>query len=76
MSGVTVGSPVTIRGTVSDQSAGQTCLGIPAKGSPAISDASMSSWMEYLYQQKPQPANATGVPVTLSILTQTTTHTS
>ena len=67
LSGATAGSPITIRGTVTDQSAGQTCLGIPAKGTPAISDASMSGWMEYLYQEKPKPADTTGVPVTLSV---------
>ncbi len=60
-----VGNVVTIQGTVTDQSPGQTCLGIPAKGTPAVSDASMSQWMEYLYMQKPMPSNATGVAVTL-----------
>ena len=37
-------------------------------GVPAVSDASMSSWMEYVYMQKPKPTNATGVPVTLSVI--------
>ena len=60
-----VGNVVTIQGTVTDQSPGQTCLGIPAAGTPAISDASMEQWMEYLYMQKPMPTNATGVPVML-----------
>ncbi len=59
------GSPTTIQGTVTDQSPGQTCLGIPAAGTPAVSDESMSRWMEYLYQQQPKPTNTTGVPVTL-----------
>jgi hypothetical protein len=40
-------------------------LGIPAAGTPAISDESMSAWMEYLYMQQPKPDNATGVPVSL-----------
>jgi hypothetical protein len=61
-----VGNIVTVQGTVTDQSPGQTCLGIPAAGTPAISDASMSAWMEYLYMQQPEPLNATGVPVTLT----------
>ena len=65
---VPMGAQVVITGTVTDQSAGQTCLGIPAKGTPAISDESMSAWMEYLYMQQPKPDNATGVPVTLSVL--------
>ena len=61
-------SSVLIQGTITDQSPGQTCLGIPAAGTPAVSDASMSQWMEYLYMQKPKPTNATGVPVTLTAL--------
>ncbi len=59
------GSSVIIEGTVTDQSPGQTSLGIPAAGTPAISDASMSAWMQYLYLQQPMPTNATGVTVTL-----------
>ncbi len=59
---------ILIKGTVTDQSPGQTCLGIPAAGTPAISDTSMSAWMEYLYMQQPKPDNATGVPVTLSYI--------
>jgi outer membrane protein assembly factor BamB len=59
---------IQIKGTVTDQSPGNTCLGIPAAGTPAIDDASMSRWMEYLYMQSPKPTNATGVPVTLSVV--------
>jgi len=59
------GNAITIQGSVTDQSPGQTCLGIPAVGTPAVSDASMTQWMEYLYEQTPMPTNATGVPVTL-----------
>ena len=50
---------ITITGSVTDQSEGQ-------KGKPAISDVDMSSWMEYLKMQQPFPANAKGVPVTLT----------
>ena len=32
-------------------------------GVPAVSDASMSDWMEYVYMQKPKPTNTTGVEV-------------
>jgi len=59
------GDQFTISGTVTDQSPGQTCLGIPAAGTPAISDDSMTAWMEYLYMQDQMPTNATGVPVQL-----------
>jgi hypothetical protein len=59
------GSNVLIEGTVTDQSPGQTCLGIPAAGTPAIGDLYMKPWMEYLYMQQPMPTNATGVGVQL-----------
>ena len=61
-------SKILITGTVTDQSPGQTCLGIPAAGTPAISDDSMSAWMAYLYEQSPKPTNATGVQVTLTAI--------
>ncbi len=57
---------ILIKGSVTDQSPGQTCLGIPAAGTPAISDADMSEWMEYLYMQQPKPTEATGVTVHLT----------
>jgi outer membrane protein assembly factor BamB len=59
MSSVTAGSVITVKGTVTDQSAG-------AKDTPCISDADMGSWMEYLYMQKPMPSNVVGVPVFLT----------
>jgi hypothetical protein len=59
---------ILIEGSVTDQSPGQTCLGIPAAGTAAISDESMSAWMEYLYMQQPKPTNATGVTVHLTAL--------
>jgi outer membrane protein assembly factor BamB len=62
------GTSMLITGTVTDQSPGDTCLGFPAKGTPAIADASMTAWMEYLYQQQPKPNNATGVPVQLFVV--------
>jgi hypothetical protein len=65
---ITLGSSLVIRGTVTDQSPGDTCLGIPAAGTPAVSDESMTTWMEYLYQQKPQPTNATGVKVNIAVI--------
>jgi hypothetical protein len=59
---------VLLQGSVTDQSPGETCLGIPAAGTPAIADESMSLWMEYLYMQKPKPTNATGVSVHLTAI--------
>jgi hypothetical protein len=52
-----LGTSVLIEGTVTDQSPG-------AKGTPAISDADMSAWMEYVYMQQSMP-NAEGVKVKL-----------
>jgi hypothetical protein len=59
------GASVMITGTVTDQSPGTTARG-PQAGTPAIDDAYMKQWMEYLYAQKPKPMNATGVPVMLT----------
>ena len=51
---------VIIRGTVMDNSPGTQSddmkLRFP-KGVPAISDASMSDWMLYVYKQFAQPTN-------------------
>jgi len=41
--------------------------GVPAAGTPAVSDASMTQWMEYLYEQQPMPTNAIGVPLTVTV---------
>ena len=65
------GSPVVIRGTVMDVSAGTTQTqqaGQFPNGVPVSSDASMKDWMGYVYQQKPIPTNFTGVQVTVDVL--------
>jgi hypothetical protein len=59
--GVAQGTSVLLQGTVMDQSPAQ-------KGTPAISDDSMTAWMEYVNMQKLKPDNATGVPVTLTAI--------
>jgi hypothetical protein len=69
--GVTTATPITITGTVTDISAGTQQQAQAANfpnGLPCVSDASMTPWMEYVYMQQPCPTNATGVPVTLSVL--------
>jgi len=64
---VPLGTSVMIRGTVTDQT--------PAsKDTPAISDASMAAWMEYLHMQKPKPTNATGVTVQLTAIADGNTY--
>ncbi len=69
--GVDQGKAVVISGTILDFSAGTQQDALKANypyGVPAISDASQSAWMNYLYQQQPMPTNATGVPVTINVL--------
>jgi hypothetical protein len=66
-----LGSPIIIRGTVMDISAGtqqnEQKADFP-NGVPCVSDASQSAWMQYVYMQKPEPAHVIGVPVTISVL--------
>jgi hypothetical protein len=66
----TLGSSVTITGTVTDQTPyGRRNinggLDFSLKGTPAISDACMDAWMEYMFHQRPMPLDAYGVDVTL-----------
>jgi len=63
-----LGTSILIKGTVTDQSPGDTCLGVPAAGTPAVSDEYMTEWMEYLYMQKPCPTYYEGVDVKLEVL--------
>jgi hypothetical protein len=66
-----LGKQVLIKGMVTDIAAGTTQEEQAARfpqGVPAVSDESMKAWMEYVYMQKPRPANATGVEVTLAVL--------
>ena len=63
-------SPIVITGRVTDISAGANQEAVAANfpnGLPAVSDASMSQFMETVYMQQPMPNNVTGVPVTISV---------
>jgi len=65
------GSPVVIKGTVTDISAGTKQNEQAARfphGVPAVSDASMEDWMGYIYEKRPLPTTVVGVTVTLSVL--------
>jgi hypothetical protein len=65
------GSSILIEGTVMDTSGGTSQDIITTRfpeGLPAVSDDSMSAWMEYAYMQQNRPTNATGVPVALSVI--------
>jgi hypothetical protein len=69
--GVTTSTPITISGTVMDISAGSQQEAVAANfphGLPCVSDASMTQFMEAVYEQQPMPTNITGVPVTINVL--------
>jgi outer membrane protein assembly factor BamB len=57
---VNQGSSILIEGTVMDLSPAQP-------NTPAVSDDSMTGWMEYLHMQQPAPTNTTGVPVLIFV---------
>jgi hypothetical protein len=66
-----LGSSVLIEGNVIDLSSGTTQAEQAARfptGVPAVSDESMSDWMQYVYMQKPRPDNTVGVPVSLDVI--------
>jgi hypothetical protein len=68
-----IGSSVMITGTVTDQTTtgrrnANYNFDFTLQGTPAISDASMGRWMEYMFENQAKPTNATGVPVALSAI--------
>jgi hypothetical protein len=71
MAGIVQGQSFVIQGTVMDNSPGTTQSSIALRfpsGVPAVSDASESAWMEYVYQQRPFPTNTTGVTVDITLI--------
>ena len=69
--GVPQGTSVIISGSVLDVSPGTNDDTIKMRfpdGVPAMSDASQSDWMLYVYKQFTMPASATGVDVQLSVV--------
>ena len=69
LTAVTAGQSIVIRGTVTDISGGAKQLVADGKFNivPAVADANMVEWMEFLYMQKPMP-NANGVQVKLTAI--------
>jgi outer membrane protein assembly factor BamB len=68
-----LGSSIILTGTVTDQTPyGRRTitdnLDFSLKGTPAIGDASMDAWMEYMFHQRPKPTNAIGVDVSLTAI--------
>ena len=64
---------VMITGTVTDNTPtgrrnANDLIDFTLQGTPAISDADMSRWMEYKFMEQIYPADAKGVPVTLSAI--------
>ncbi len=69
--GIQLGTSVIISGSVTDVSPGTEDYTLQARfpnGVPAMSDASQSDWMLYVYKQFSRPTNATGVDVMLSVI--------
>jgi hypothetical protein len=65
------GNSVLLEGTVIDTASGTKQDEQTARfpnGVPAVSDASMNQWMEYVYMQKPKPTNVTGVTVNFDVI--------
>jgi hypothetical protein len=65
------GSNVLVEGSVIDISPGTEQYVQASRfpyGVPAVSDASMGEWMEYVYMQKPRPTDVIGVTVELYVL--------
>ena len=67
------GDDVLIEGTVTDNSPSgrhntNGGLDFALKGTPAISDASMEAWMDYMFHQRQKPMNATGVQLSLDTI--------
>ena len=74
---VDLGRAVVVTGTVTDISAGTQDSSIALRfpnGVPAVSDESQSDWMLYVYKQFQLPANATGVPLSLSVIDANGNH--
>jgi hypothetical protein len=68
---IELGRSLVISGMVTDIAAGtqQTeQAGRFPNGVPAVSDASQSAWMQYVYMQKPKPTDVTGVTVSINVL--------
>ena len=69
--GVTFGSTIILKGTVTDISPGTDDFALKKRfpnGVPAIADEFMSEWMLYVYKLFELPMSATGVSVTISVL--------
>ena len=66
----TVGTPLVIRGTITDISAGtkqnEQASRFP-NGVPVVSDANMGDFMAYVYEDQLKPSDVIGVPVSIAV---------
>ncbi len=65
------GTPVQVKGMVTDVSPATEEYGLRARfphGVPAVSDANMTIWMQYVHKQFPRPTDVVGVDVVLAVL--------
>ena len=65
------GKAVIIKGTITDVSPGLKDTSIAARfpnGVAAVSDESQSAWMLHVWKQFAAPTDATGVPITVSVI--------
>jgi len=69
--GIPITTPVIIRGTITDISAGSKQEAVAANypnGLPCVSEESQRLFMESVYMQQPAQSNTTGVPITIDVL--------
>jgi hypothetical protein len=69
--GVTTSGPITISGSIYDLASGASQEAVAANfphGLPAVSDESMTGFMEAVYMQQPMPTNVTGVPISIDVV--------
>jgi len=67
---ITLGDSVLVKGMVTDVSPGTEDSKVTMRfpnGVPAVADESMSDWMQCVYMQFPQPTDAMGVNVVLTV---------
>lgn len=67
----TNGDKILVEGYVTDIAPGTSTYDVAARfpaGVPAVSDDSMTDWMQYIYMQYPRPTNTTGVNVVISVV--------
>jgi hypothetical protein len=70
LTAISQGQSVVLRGTITDISAGAKSKVTSGEFNivPAVSEATMTQWMEHIYMQKPKPTAGTGVEIKLTAI--------